>query len=785
MDNSDRNILDELNEGQRQAVTYMDGPELVIAGAGSGKTRVLTYKIAYMMKHEIQPDRILALTFTNKAAREMRERIESMVGWADAKRLWMGTFHSVFGRILRRNADRIGFTPQFTIYDTSDSKNIIRNIIKLQQLDDKKYKIGRVMSRISLAKNNLITAKAYYHSTMMSDDNAFGMPKVADIYFEYAKRCKESNAMDFDDMLLFMNILLRDNPDVLQELQHHFRYILVDEYQDTNFSQTLIINKLAMAHQHLCVVGDDAQSIYSFRGANISNILSFQKEHQGCQLFKLEENYRSTQTIVNAANSLIDKNIRQIRKTVFSNNEVGSKIKVTSTYSDLEEAEVVSNQITNTHSTGAEYQDIAILYRTNAQSRVLEEALRKKVIPYKIFGGLSFYQRKEVKDALAYVRLVINELDEEALLRIINYPARGIGDTTIKKVIVKARDLGITAWDVVSDPEGTKLDVNKGTVKKLTDFASMINRLKDVAYSLNANEVINDIIETSGLILDAERESTQEGITRKENLEELKSAVNEYCTKHKEETEEEAKIEDFMSEVALVTDQDKNEVENKNVVTMMTVHAAKGLEFDHVFIVGLEEQLFPSIMAEEAEDIEEERRLMYVAMTRAKKTCHISYARSRWRNGQSNLSNKSRFIDDIDPQYLILPIEETQEVSFEAKWNAQDAANAASLPFANDGLNRGYRNKYTVHPIAPVRQNTDGMKKINVRPKTASATISATQTPEGIKAGTILEHDIFGGGVVTAIEDIGGDWRISVNFSSSGTKNLLLKYAKGKIKIKD
>ncbi|MBO6005336.1 MAG: UvrD-helicase domain-containing protein, partial [Paludibacteraceae bacterium] len=525
-----RNILDELNESQRNAVLFTDGPELVIAGAGSGKTRMLTYKIAYLLYKGIPADRILALTFTNKAAREMRERISSMVGWNMSKRLWMGTFHSIFGRILRTEAERIGFTPQFTIYDTTDSKSIIKNIVKEMELDEKKYKVSSIMNRISTAKNNLITAEAYASdSALAQDDYLHQMPRLSDIFLTYSRRCRESNAMDFDDMLLYMNILIRDNADVLEKYQDYFCYILVDEYQDTNFAQYLIIKKLAEKHNKLCVVGDDAQSIYSFRGANIDNILKFKDQQPNCKLFKLERNYRSTQNIVEAANSLITKNKGQIKKHVYSEGDEGEKIYVKSLYSDLEEGDYLSKEVQNTKKNGCEWKDIAVLYRTNAQSRVIEEAFRKKAIPYKIYGGLSFYQRKEVKDALCYMRLVLNENDEEALRRIINVPARGIGDTTMNKVLALAHNSQASAWDVVSQPLEHQLDVNKGTANKLMGFAQTIEPFRAIAETADAYTLAQDIIRASGLREDAVRDNSQEGITRKENIDELLKAINEFC----------------------------------------------------------------------------------------------------------------------------------------------------------------------------------------------------------------------------------------------------------------
>ena len=769
-----RNILDELNESQRNAVLFTDGPELVIAGAGSGKTRMLTYKIAYLLYKGIPADRILALTFTNKAAKEMRERISAMVGWNMSKRLWMGTFHSIFGRILRAEADRIGFTPQFTIYDTSDSKSIIKNIIKEMELDDKKYKVAAIQNRISTAKNNLITAEAYASDPAFAqDDYLHQMPKLSEIFLRYSDRCKASNAMDFDDMLLYMNILVRDNADILSKYQDFFQYILVDEYQDTNFAQYLIIKKLAEKHNRLCVVGDDAQSIYSFRGANIDNILKFKDQQPNCKLFKLERNYRSTQNIVDAANSLIIKNKGQIRKNVYSEGEVGDKIHVKSLYSDLEEGDYIAKEVQSTQKSGCEWKDIAVLYRTNAQSRVIEEAFRKKAIPYKIYGGLSFYQRKEVKDALCYMRLVLNEDDEEAMRRIINVPARGIGDTTANKVFAKAHDSQTPAWSIINAPAEHQLDVNKGTAKKLMEFAQLIEPFRAEVESADAYTLAQEIIKASGLREDAMRENSQEGITRKENIDELLKAINEFCEQRMEESGEETRLSDFMSEVALATDQDEKNKEDGNAVNMMTVHAAKGLEFDHIYIVGLEEQLFPSVMAETTREIEEERRLLYVAITRARKTCHISYARQRWRNGKTNLTNPSRFLKDIDKKYLDEDVTESTP-SLDWGWSAVEGSRVVAKSWRED---RSYSPSHTPK-VETVTPDTSNLKKVGRRLKTESTQSGDECTPDGIKAGTRVEHRLFGQGTVTAIENAGDDWRISIEFDNLGQKTLLGRYAR-------
>ena len=646
--------LKQLNESQREAVVYTDGPSLVVAGAGSGKTRVLTYKIAYLLRQGLPPQSILALTFTNKAAREMKDRIASLTDERMVRRLWMGTFHSVFSRILRSEAECIGYPSNFTIYDATDSKSLLRSIMKEMQLDDKVYRPGMVQGRISNAKNALITYKAYeQNKELVQHDIDSKVPLLREIYKRYQNRCQQAGAMDFDDLLLQTNILFRDHPDVLEKYRSFFHFVLVDEYQDTNFAQHLIVQRLCEVHRRICVVGDDAQSIYSFRGANIDNILQFKNQYPGCRIFKLERNYRSTQNIVNAANSLIHKNTKQIPKTVYSEKEEGSKVSICSSYSDYEEGYAVAGKINDMRMQNYDYADFAILYRTNAQSRILEEALRKRGIPYKIYGGLSFYQRKEVKDVISYLRLIVNPHDEEAFKRVINYPARGIGDTTLNKLVVAATDHNVSLWTVLNDPIGYALPVNNGTAKKLSDFRELISGFIERNVKLSAEEIAAAVVKESGIVSTLFQDRSVEGISKQENLQELLKGIAEFCEIRREEGTEHVSLADFLSEVSLLTDQDNDKEEQANKVTMMTVHAAKGLEFRNVFVVGLEEDLFPSAMSKDnPRAVEEERRLFYVAITRAEENCVLTHARSRYRNGQSTMCSPSRFLKDIDPKYI-------------------------------------------------------------------------------------------------------------------------------------
>lgn len=764
-------FLDELNKSQRDAVLFNDGPSLVIAGAGSGKTRVLTYKIAYLLSQGLPAESVLALTFTNKAAKEMKERIAQMVGWQTAKRLWMGTFHSVFSRILRAEAEHIGFTAQFTIYDSSDSKSLIKAIIKEQNLDDKVYKPNSVQARISYAKNNLLTPQAYKaNNDLRENDRQSKMPLICDIYSIYANRCKAANAMDFDDLLLFTNILFRDKPEILAKYKDFFQFILVDEYQDTNFAQYLIVKRLAEDHHRLCVVGDDAQSIYSFRGANIDNILNFKTSYPECKIFKLEQNYRSTQNIVNAANSLISKNKGQIHKKVFSENDHGEVIKVHSVYSDYDEGFTVANAIADMHSHSV-YSEFAILYRTNSQSRVLEEALRKRAIPYRIYGGLSFYQRKEIKDVLAYFRLVINPDDEEAIKRVINVPARGIGDTTVNKLMDCAHLHAVSAWEVLNNILGYNLNVNAGTANKLQKFRDIVSPFHALLGELSAYEIGNAIVKASGILAETIAENTPESLSRRDNVEELLKAMHEFCEQKQEEEGNTAFLTDFLSEVALLNDQDNNKDEDDQKVTLMTVHASKGLEFKHVFIVGMEEELFPSartLMSER--DLEEERRLFYVAITRAKSTCQISYAKSRFRNGKNNFCNPSRFIKDIDAQYLNLPIESKSGLFGNTESRNPFGQSRPERSFGNTSMPR-----QITTPAPPAYQSQKPLKKI--APAEPSAGGLFTQS-SGLRAGQTVEHAIFGQGKIVEVTGGGADARAVVVFENVGKKNLLLKYAK-------
>ena len=743
--NNIEELLKGLNESQQQAVLFNDGPALVIAGAGSGKTRVLTYKIAYLLNKGLPPQSILALTFTNKAAREMKERISQMVG-AQAYRLWMGTFHSIFSRILRSEAGLLGYPSDFTIYDSTDSKNLLKTIIKEMALDDKTYRPNMVQARISNAKNALVTHTAYVRSKeLMEHDTKTNVPMIREIYTRYHTRCYTAKAMDFDDLLMQTNILFRDFPEVLEKYRGFFKYILVDEYQDTNFSQHLIVQKLSEQHKRICVVGDDAQSIYSFRGANIDNILKFRNIYTGCKTFKLERNYRSTRNIVNAANSLIHKNTEQIKKTVYSEKEDGSKIKLVQLYSDYEEAQAVTTKIVETmaDNSGYECSDFAVLYRTNAQSRVLEEALRKSNIPYRIYGGLSFYQRKEIKDIISYFRLIVNPADEEAFKRVINYPTRGIGDTTLNKVKDYASANNISLWAALS--EVRNLPVNSGTANKLTAFSELIQRFRQYSDNNTLEDVVDLVMKESGMIALLAQDSSVEGKGKYENAKELAKGVVEFCEMKREEGVENVTMADFLSEVALLTDQDDKSKENTNKITLMTVHSAKGLEFKNVFIVGLEEDLFPSQMSRDSlRAIEEERRLFYVAITRAEENCFLSCAKSRFRNGQSSICSPSRFLKDIDSAFIDAPAE------------------AKSQP--------------VYHPVE--ENQSFPIPKYSKLSQVVASTPQEGTSIEGLEVGARVKHIRFGEGNIKAFEGEGGNTKAIVEFDNSGTKQLLLKFAK-------
>lgn len=789
------NYREELNESQYAAVAYNDGPSLVIAGAGSGKTRVLTYKIAYLLDHGYEPWNILALTFTNKAAREMKERIARQVGMDRARYLWMGTFHSLFSRILRAEAAHIGFPSQFTIYDASDSKSLVRTIIKEMGLDEKVYKPGSVQARISNAKNHLVTPGAYAaNKEAYEGDCAAKMPAIRDIYARYWERCRQSGAMDFDDLLVYTYLLFRDFPEVLERYRQQFRYVLVDEYQDTNYAQHSIVLQLTKEHQHVCVVGDDAQSIYSFRGADIDNILYFTKVYPHTKLFKLEQNYRSTQTIVRAANSLIEKNQRQIRKEVFSEKETGEAIGVFQAYSDVEEGEIVAGKIGELRRKWKyDYADFAILYRTNAQSRIFEEALRKRSMPYKIYGGLSFYQRKEVKDAISYFRLVVNPHDEEAFKRIINYPARGIGDTTVGKLLAAAAEHGVSLWQVLCEPLTYGVSINKGTHTKLQGFRELIESFIAEVEGQNAYQLGTAIITRSGLMNDICQDTSPESLSRKENIEELANGLNDFCAMRMEEGNTHVSLGDFLSEVSLLTDQDSDKEDDGPKITLMTVHSAKGLEFKNVFVVGMEENLFPSSMGGESpRALEEERRLFYVAITRAEEHCYLSYAKSRYRYGKMEFGSPSRFLRDIDTRFLQLPAgmgmartvdEGAQRFRSEMEGSrpayGQSAGSRSSYgQGASSRSGYGQSDRPKAQLIAPTLPRN--LKRVSAAAGSASASAPSAAVT-GVSAGQTIAHERFGVGTVLKVEGTGENAKATIRFENAGEKQLLLRFARFKV----
>ena len=794
----------ELNPSQCDAVLYTDGDCMVIAGAGSGKTRVLTYRIAHLLEEGVEPWAILALTFTNKAAGEMKQRIAMKVGENRAKYLWMGTFHSIFSRILRTEAERIGYTPNFTIYDQTDSQNLIKSIVKEMQLDEKTYKANVVQNRISNAKNRLLTASAYVQNADIYKHDQFKrIPMVGKIYERYEQRCRQSDAMDFDDLLLNTFILFRDHKDVLERYGTSFKHILVDEYQDTNYAQHCIVWQLTRNGAKVCVVGDDAQSIYSFRGANLDNMLKFSKLYPDSKLFKLEQNYRSTQTIVEAAGSLICKNHAQIPKKVFSENEQGDKIKVLCAHSDLEESEMVVNRLLDLHTfKDVPWREMAILYRTNAQSRPLEEALRKRGLPYKIYGGLSFYQRKEIKDMIAYFRMSVNPNDEEAFKRIINYPARGIGQTTVGKILSVAMSSGVSLWTVICDPAAYALDVNSGTASKLAGFRSMMESFMADAATNDAQHLSERIAEETGIIRELRADTTVEGIGRRENVEELLANIAQFCQDRKEEGNEHLHMTDYLSEVSLMTDQDNETDEDLEKVTLMTVHAAKGLEFDAVFIVGLEENLFPSDMSGDDErQIEEERRLFYVAMTRARKYLTLLFATTRFKFGSVDFCTPSRFLKDIDSKYLNMPSE-----GIKSSW----ADNSGTVPFGSGGYSRISKPKLEPNGTVPGSlfepkrrfESKGTVPGAQFRPKTEFEAMpqrkpwergkfqrvtenmlkdTAPALSSALKEGNIIEHERFGIGEVLTVEGAGDNAKARIRFVNVGEKTLLLKFARYKI----
>jgi DNA helicase-2/ATP-dependent DNA helicase PcrA len=791
-------LLEELNDSQREAVTYCDGPELVIAGAGSGKTRVLTYKIAYLIEQGFEPWNILALTFTNKAAREMKQRIARQVGQKTAQYLWMGTFHSIFSRILRIEAQSIGFSQNFTIYDENDSRSLVKSIIKEMNLDDKVYKPATIEKRIGMAKNYLIMPDAYAADPQMYEsDSASKIPATRNIYSAYCERCRKSNAMDFDDLLVYTYLLFKNNAEIRAKYAERFHYVLVDEYQDTNYAQHQIVMLLSGERQKVCVVGDDAQSIYSFRGANIDNILNFTKSFPNARLFKLERNYRSTQLIVKAANSLISHNREQIRKDVYSRNDTGEPVFLHNAYSDTEESTIVCNDIERIkRSDHCEYSDFAILYRTNAQSRSFEEALRKRNIPYRIYGGLSFYQRKEIKDIIAYFRLTVNPDDEEALKRIINYPARGIGDTTLSKIIAKASERGISLWNMVCNPEQSGLNVNSGTMSKLKAFCLLISGFMERFVREDAFTLGTEIIRESGVGADIHTGREPEDLSRQENLEELLGGLQDFVASRQEEgLGDEVSLSDYLQEVSLLTDLDSDNGADAPRVTLMTIHSAKGLEFPTVFIVGLEENIFPSPMSvDNPRQLEEERRLLYVAITRAEKHCVLSCAQYRYRYGRLEYDTPSRFIRDIDLRYLKTdnsdesarksPLGGYMNNSYREQrtrrndsYGATRTAMDRSSMVSNESDNKVKKSVDTSLPT--------GMEARRFKPVTKASTPPTNVRPDdhltALAEGDMIEHERFGLGTVVRIEGKGENTKATVEFRNTGTKQLLLKFARFKV----
>ena len=803
-------ILRELNDSQRVAVEYCDGASLVIAGAGSGKTRVLTYKIAWLLELGMKPWQILALTFTNKAAREMKERIGRLVGEEQARYLQMGTFHSVFARILRAEADKIGYNANFTIYDQTDARSLVKTIIKEMGLDDKVYKPSSVADRISLAKNHLLLPQAYQQSAWAADDVTQKRPQLANIYIRYAERCRQANAMDFDDLLVQTWVLFQNHEEVRQKYVEKFNFVLVDEYQDTNFAQQSIVYQLTKERQKVCVVGDDAQSIYSFRGANIDNILNFQSLYNNAKLFKLEQNYRSTQLIVQAANSLIRRNERQIPKNVFSKNEHGEKLQLKPAYSDREEALIVTQDIKRLkRQDSCNWSDFAILYRTNSQSRSFEEQMRKDGIPYRIYGGLSFYQRKEIKDVIAYFRLIANPDDEEAFKRIINYPARGIGDTTVGKIIQTAQAYGVSLWQVIKQPVLFPMDVSKGTMTKIQNFRQLIEGWIERLQTEDAYTLGHDIIMNSGISKDIYGGRNPEDISRQENLEEFLGGMQDFVESRREEDMgDEVYLPDFLQEVALLTDLDSDDGDSNDKVVLMTVHAAKGLEFPTVFVVGLEENIFPSPMCTNSlRELEEERRLLYVAITRAEKHCILTCAQNRFRYGRMEYDTPSRFIRDIDPELLQIHSEAGGVDGYGAvqrkAYNRYDGGaygtgttggysrssrfesegpewmqnpRPVATQFKADPKPRAVAPRKPEKPVDPFGSNFKRVYNA-VAPRPMATDPSASELHEGVR----IEHMRFGVGTVVRIEGTGENTKATVEFTNAGTKQLLLKFAKFKV----
>ena len=772
MNETPTDYLTELNETQLEPVLHKDGPLMVIAGAGSGKTRVLTYRIAHLMQQGVDAFSILALTFTNKASREMKARIAELVGEGEAKNLWMGTFHSVFARILRQEADKLGFPRDFTIYDTQDSNRLIASIIKEMRLDKDIYKFKQIRNRISSFKNSLITVKAYHNNPDLQEaDSMSRRPKLGDIYKEYVERCFKAGAMDFDDLLLKTNELLNMHPQVLAKYQDRFRYILVDEYQDTNHSQYLIVRALSDKFQNICVVGDDAQSIYGFRGANIKNILNFQKDYQDVKLYRLEQNYRSTKNIVNAANSIISHNKNKIEKVVWTGNVEGSKIKVLRCITDADEGREVASQIFEFKmQEQRQNKEFAILYRTNAQSRAIEDALRKRDIPYRIYGGLSFYQRKEIKDLLAYLRLIINPKDEESLKRVINYPARGIGQATLDKLIIGAKNHSFSLFETLQNASELNLSLNAGTLKKLEGFVNLILSLQIENQKSNAFEIAEIVTKKSGLVLELKKDGTPEGVSKVENIEELLNGIRDFVEGQREIADATGNLSEFLEDVALATDFDNEKESDQDYVYLMTIHLSKGLEFPVVFIVGLEEDLFPSAMSlSSRSELEEERRLFYVGMTRAEQKAVLTYTLSRYRWGKLVDAEPSRFIEEIDDQYLdhIIPKDDY-----------------VFKPMIDKGIFEGFdpNEKFQTTRIntSPSQNQMGKLRKI-ISSETYQKNTDPIQISE-LKVGMRVEHDRFGYGKVVSIEGNGSDKKALIDFSGVGQKHLLLRFAKLKIK---
>lgn len=776
------NYLDQLNPSQKEAVLQKEGPMIIIAGAGSGKTRVLTYRIAHLMQQGVDAFNILILTFTNKAAREMKERIASVVGASEAKNLWMGTFHSVFARILRSEADKLGFPSNFTIYDTQDSVKLIGSIIKEQGLDKERYKAKQVLSRISQFKNSLITVKAYQNNSELQEaDTMASRPKMGTIYKEYVDRCFKSGAMDFDDLLLRTNELLARFPDVLAKYQDRFRYVMVDEYQDTNHSQYLIVRALADRFQNICVVGDDSQSIYAFRGANINNILNFQKHYEDVKTFKLEQNYRSSKNIVEAANSLIENNKTKLDKEIWTANNEGEKVKVMRTLSDGEEGRWVANSIFENKMNHQLTNDkFCILYRTNAQSRAMEDALRKKRIAYKIYGGTSFYQRKEIKDILSYLRILINPNDEEALKRIINYPARGIGQTTVDKLILAANHYKRPMIDIVNNIDKVDLKINTGTKNKLRDFSEMIKAFGIESLKMNAFEIADSIVKRVKIVKDLEADGTPEGISKVENVQELLNGIKYFIDDAKEKGQEDS-LAVFLEDVALKTDLDSDKPDDEPVVSLMTIHLAKGLEYPYVYIVGMEESLFPSAMSMNTRsELEEERRLFYVALTRAEQQAYLSYANTRYRWGKLTDAEPSRFLEEIDASYL----EYLTPKRLAPRTNNFVDSNLFEDDIPKDRIR--YRKPVSRSKTSVRKQPSETVKKSLIKPPSNFKKVSETNTSGNlfdskITVGNFVEHQRFGKGEVLKMEGTGGDVKAEIRFEKQGVKKLILKFSKLKI----